>query len=106
MSKKDVIEDDLEDIDLQNILKQKQSKISKNILQKKGVMKSKLGFMVKMLKMQKLLREQSENIVKIKIMNNNKLPQGILLEGRDAIAALPKAKTKDKKNAMRPNYDQ
>ncbi len=105
MSKKDVIEDDLEDIDLQNILKQKQSKISKNILQKKGVMKSKLGFMVKMLKMQKLLREQSENIVKIKIMNNNKLPQGILLEGRDAIEAFSKAKTKDKKNEMRPNYD-
>jgi len=41
------------------------------------------------------LREESENIVKIKAMNNNKLPQGILLEGKEAITAFSKAKIKD-----------
>ena len=38
-----------------------------------------------MLKMQKILREENENIVKIKALNNNKLPQGILLEGKEAL---------------------
>lgn len=37
-------------------------------------------------------------------MNNNKLPQGILLEGKEAITAFSKAKIKDKKNEMRPDF--
>ena len=37
-------------------------------------MKNKLQFVAKMLKMQKILREENENIVKIKALNNNKLP--------------------------------
>lgn len=48
-------------------------------------MKNKLNFVSKMLKMQKILREENENIIKIKALNNNKLPQGILLEGKEAL---------------------
>lgn len=35
-------------------------------------------------------------------MNNNKLPQGILLEGKESIKAFTKAKKDDLKNEKRP----
>ncbi len=52
--------------------------------------------------MQKLLREESENILKIKAMNDNKLPQGILLEGKEVFKMFTEVKKKDLKNEMRP----
>ncbi len=77
--------DNMNDIDVKKLMKKndKLVKLKKN----KGVMKNKLQFMTKMLKMQRILREESENIIKIKAMNNNKLPQGILLEGKQALNA-------------------
>ena len=58
--------------------KTKIAELNKN----KARMKNKLVFMSKILKMQRLLREENEKIVKIKSENNNKLPRGILLEGK------------------------
>lgn len=65
-------------------------------------MKNKLAFMSKVLKMQRILREENENIIKIKAINNNKLPQGILLEGKQALDSFMKAKSQDQINEKRP----
>lgn len=73
-----------------------------NIVPKPGALKSKIQFVSKMFKMQKLLREEHENILKIKSLNNNKLPQGILTEGKEALDSFSKAKLDDAKNEMRP----
>jgi hypothetical protein len=48
------------------------------------------------------LREENENIIKIKAINNNKLPQGILLEGKEALEAFMTAKNEDSVNEKRP----
>ena len=69
---------------------------------KTGVLKNKIQFVSKMFKMQKLLREEHENILKIKSLNNNKLPQGILTEGKEALDSFTTAKLEDAKNEMRP----
>ena len=73
-----------------------------NQLKSKMGLKNKIQFVSKMLKMQKVLREEHENILKIKAMNNNKLPQGILLEGKEALDAFSDAKVLDSENEMRP----
>jgi serine/threonine-protein phosphatase 2B catalytic subunit len=65
-------------------------------------LKSKVKFVSKMLKMQKVLREENENILKIKAMNNNKLPPGILLDKGQMTEAFMKVKELDAKNEMRP----
>ena len=67
-------------------------------------LKNKIQFVSKMLKMQKLLREEHESILRIKALNNNKLPQGILLEGKEALDAFSQAKLDDSKNEMRPDF--
>lgn len=69
-----------------------------------NIMKNKVNAISKMIKMQRMLRENNETIIKIKNKNNNKLPAGILLEGRDALDAFTKAKTEDKVNEGRPKY--
>jgi len=46
-------------------------------------MKGKIRFMNKMLIMQRTLREESETIIKIKNENGDKLPKGLLLEGKE-----------------------
>ena len=73
-------------------------------LQKKGgVLKNKIKFVSKQLKMQRLLREKSEDIIEIKEKaNNHKQPFGILQEGSEAIEQFKKAKTTDMKNERRP----
>ena len=71
-------------------------------MKSKMSVKNKIQFVSKMLKMQKLLREQNENILAIKALNNNKLPQGILLEGKEALEAFSDAKNRDSENEMRP----
>ncbi len=65
-------------------------------------LKNKIQFVSKMAKMQKVLREQNENILKIKAMNNNKLPQGILLDKAQWSEAFQRVKEMDAKNEMRP----
>lgn len=74
-----------------------------NQLKGKMGLKNKIQFVSKMLKMQKLLREERENILKIKALNNNKLPQGILLEGKEALETFSQVKLMDSMNEMRPN---
>ena len=72
-------------------------------LKPKVALKNKIQFVSKMLKMQKLLRQENENILKIKAANNNKLPQGILLEGKEALETFTDVKIQDYKNEMRPD---
>lgn len=69
-----------------------------------NVMKNKVNAISKMMKMQRILRENNEAIIKVKNKNNNQLPMGILLEGTEAFAAFTKAKVDDTKNESRPKY--
>ena len=93
------MDDNQEDIKIPDIkASNKLAKLKKN----KGIMKNKLVFMSKILKMQRILREENEKIIKIKSLNNNKLPHGILLEGKDALNAFTSAKSKDRMNEKRP----
>jgi serine/threonine-protein phosphatase 2B catalytic subunit len=64
--------------------------------------KKKIKFIGKMALCQRMLREENENIVKIKAANDNKLPFGLLMEGKEAIDGFTKSKISDKKNEMRP----
>lgn len=68
----------------------------------KKVIKNKIMFISKMAKFNKLLREEHLKIVEIKNQNQNKLPQGLLLEGKEAISIFTDIKTLDQKNEMRP----
>ena len=66
--------------------------------------KARIKFIGKMAIMQRTLREEHENIVKIKAQNNNKLPMGLLLEGKEAIENFSQTKIIDAKNEMRPAF--
>ena len=66
-------------------------------------MKRKINFVSKMFRLQKILREESESILLIKSFNNDKIPLGLLFEGKEALAAFVNAKSIDMKNEMRPN---
>jgi len=81
---------------------EKGNKSLSNIVKHKGIMKNKIQFVSKVLKMQRVLREESENILKIKALNNNKLPQGILLEGKEALEMFTEFKKVDSMNEKRP----
>ena len=81
---------------------EKEKKSVGNIIKHGGVMKNKIQFVSKVLKMQRVLREEREHILKIKAMNNNKLPQGILLDGKEALEAFTAFKQVDSKNEKRP----
>lgn len=69
-----------EDIDL-NLLTQN-DKSSNKLKDKKDIMRNKVKFVSKILKMQKTLREHSETIIQIK-NKYSQLPKGLLLEGED-----------------------
>lgn len=69
---------------------------------KPTIVKNKIQFMGKLAKMQRLLREERESILKIKFFNDNKLPQGILLDGKEAIERFLAFKTYDALNEMMP----
>ena len=69
-----------------------------------NIMKNKVNAISKMMKMQRMLRENNEMIIKIKNKYNNKLPAGILLEGAEALNAFSKAKVEDKRNEGRPKF--
>lgn len=49
---------------------------------KKDIMRNKIKFVSKILKMQKMLREHSETIIQIKSKYSH-LPKGLLLEGQE-----------------------
>lgn len=101
LNKKDLLDDDDDIAEGKVINLMKNTKLAK-LKKNKGIMKNKLQFVSQMLKMQTLLREESEKIIKIKQMNNNKLPQGILLEGKKALESFTLAKKKDFENEKRP----
>lgn len=82
---KEALDEEDEDNTNVNLPNLSQNDKLERLKKNKGIMKNKLNFMSKMLKMQRILREENENIIKIKAVNNNKLPQGILLEGKDAL---------------------
>jgi hypothetical protein len=50
------------------------------------ILRKKIKFVSQMMKMQRVLREQNENIVQLKgACPDNKLPPGLLLQGKQAI---------------------
>jgi serine/threonine-protein phosphatase 2B catalytic subunit len=67
-----------------------------------NIIRQKISFVGKLSKMQRVLREESEIILKIKAMNDNKLPKGILLGGKEALQSFFKVKQEDMKNEARP----
>lgn len=69
---------------------------------KGSILKSKIQFVSKVLKMHRVLREESENVLKIKALNNNKLPQGILMDGKEALETFTAFKKVDSRNERRP----
>ena len=69
---------------------------------KKDVINKKILSISKMLKMQRVLREERENIISIKNIDNKKLPQDLLLEGTDNINEFRRIKNLDIENEKRP----
>lgn len=73
-----------------------------DIIKHKEALMTKIKFVARMAKMQKLLREERENIILIKQLNNDQIPQGLLIEGKEAIEQFMVAKMKDSNNEKRP----
>ena len=76
-------------------------------ISEENVMKIKINFLGKMMKMYKTLREENELILRLKgLCNTRRLPRGILLEGKsaiiDAIEEYGNAKNLDKGSEKRP----
>lgn len=66
--------------------------------------------MSKMLMFQKTIRENNEQIIQLKGLSpDNKIPRGLLTEGKsaidNAIVSFDKAKTADKINEKMPNVE-
>ena len=76
-----VDENDL-DIDPKLLETMNKNELSNKLEEKKDIFKNKIKFVSKMLKMQKILREERETIIQLKSKFNG-LPRGILLEGGD-----------------------
>ena len=54
--------------------------------QKKDALRRKIAFLGRMIKMQKVLRENNENIVKLKkISPEQKIPKGVIMQGKHHI---------------------
>lgn len=84
------------------IFEKGQKEINEQVKHKGCILKNKIQFMSKVLKMQRVLREERENVLKIKALNNNKLPQGILLDGKGSLDEFTEFKKIDSKNERRP----
>ena len=95
LSKTD-IEDERVSVNIHQMTKEKKQKDIK-------ILRNKIKFVSKIAKMQKTLREESENIIKIKNMYGEKLPKGLLLEGKRAFEAFRYVKELDKMNESRPS---
>lgn len=91
-------DDDSEDLDFKIDMNKKAYKE-----EAKHILKKKIYFVSKMAKINRLLREEHMKIVEIKSQNNNKIPHGLLLEGKEAIESFGAMKTLDQKNEMRPD---
>ena len=62
---------------------QKPTTVSSGLSSRASEIQGKIRSVAKILKMQRMLREKSEELIEIKNKNNNKLPQGLLMEGDD-----------------------
>mmetsp|Transcript_10232 Transcript_10232/g.10199 ORF Transcript_10232/g.10199 Transcript_10232/m.10199 type:complete len:132 (+) Transcript_10232:1019-1414(+) len=95
----------LENIDMEEI---KKLSLHKSKTFKPDVLRSKIGFLGKMMKMQTNLRENRELFIQLRGMcPDNKIPQGLLLATKDEILNAHehymKAKQMDAINESRPN---
>jgi len=81
---------------------QREAGPQKEVCARQQAIKRKIQFICKMAKMQRTLREQRESIIAIKAINDNKLPQGLLLEGKDAIDRFLHIKESDSVNEGHP----
>ena len=79
-----------------------QKLVSEQAKHKGSILKNKIQFVSKVLKMHRVLREESESVLKIKALNNNKLPQGILMDGKEALETFTAFKKVDSRNERRP----
>lgn len=70
--------------------------------QTQSSIKNKINFLAKVSKMQRVLREEHENILKIKAYNDNRLPPGMLLNGKAAIKNFLDCKIQDAENEKLP----
>lgn len=68
----------------------------------KNVIKKKIMFVAKMLKLQRILKTENETLLKIKSIFNNKLPSGLLTDGRSVIETFKTIKLQDLGNESRP----
>ena len=113
-SEMDDDDDDEEEVDVANVPKvspigeKKTPTAPDHLKQRAEVLRNKLKFVSKMMKMNKTLREQNETIVKIKnISPDNKIPAGLLSQGKealkDALGEFNTAKKADLINEKRPH---
>jgi len=107
----DAEDDDDDDVDEEVPPVAKSSSTEKpaeEALQKRGeVLRNKLKFVSKMMKMNKTLREQNETIVKIKNCSpDSRIPHGLLTQGKDALkdvlSTFNQARKADLTNEKRP----
>jgi serine/threonine-protein phosphatase 2B catalytic subunit len=80
----------------------------KNVVEARGgMLKQKVMAVTKVLRMYRVLRQESESIVQLKQLTNNKIPTGLLSQGADGIKGLlssfESAKTADKELERHPN---
>jgi serine/threonine-protein phosphatase 2B catalytic subunit len=111
---KDDIDTEVDELSMQDATKKLEddaAKIKQEKTKKVEAMRSKVLVMSKMMKMFKTLREENENIMKIKDQTNQKLRMGLLQEGKEGIEAeldnrtdiFDRARGMDMKNEMMPD---
>lgn len=79
-----------------------ESNSTRDDIDKKAIIRKKIRFVAKMLKFHKILRDESETLLQIKHINNNKLPKGILSDGNCIITRFKEVRANDMQNEGRP----
>ena len=79
-----------------------ESNSTREDIDKKAIIRKKIRFVARMLKFQKILRDESETLLEIKTINNNKLPKGILSDGNCIIERFKQVRESDIVNEGRP----
>jgi len=103
-------DDDEEDVDekipgMPKLVHNKNQAVAATELKKRGdILRNKVKFVSKMMKMNKTLREQNETIVK-SVVSDTKIPSGLLSQKgtiKDPSGAFSQARKADIANEMRP----
>ena len=79
-----------------------ESNSTRDDIDKKAIIKKKIRFVARMLKFHKILRDESETLLEIRHINNDKLPRGILSDGKCIIETFKEIKAHDMENEARP----